>query len=441
MKRYIAALAVMAILLGAGCSQSLYMKGKAASQEGDNDTALKLLYMAVEENPDNYRAWREIGTIYYESGEARKAEEAFAMSNRIKPNAPASLYLGLILEERGELDRAIKLYGSAVNLEGDSRLRERVRERLDVLIDRKLEQEAVAAVRDESEIKTSSIPDSTIAVINFDGSALEQDMKPLALGMAELTANDLAKISSLNVIERIKINTILDELEFSQSEYADPSVAPRVGRLLGSRRVVLGTIVETGEEDLRIDGAVVNTMGGDALRTGASEGELKKFFEVQKKFVFSVIDTLGIQLTRAERDAIEEVPTESFLAFMAFSRGLYYQREGMPGEALKSFQEAGDYDPGFSRATNLAGKMQLAANYGAGENTTKLKNMIDTSVRADEMEVGLDNIQNANLFNNGFIRTGDIRYYFGIDPLAPPGGGAISTGYGVIVIEGNLDAD
>lgn len=441
MNRYIGALAILMVLLGAGCSQSLYMKGKAASDEGNHDAALKFLYMAVEENPDNYRAWREIGSIYYESGEPEKAEEAFAMSNRIKPNAPASLYLGLILEERGEFDRAIKLYGSAVNLEGDSRLRERVRERLDVLIDRKLEQEAVAAVRNESEIDARTIPDSTIAVINFDGTALDQDMKPLALGMAELTANDLAKISSLNVIERIKINAILDELEFSQSRYADPAVAPRVGKLLGSRRLVLGTIVETGDEDLRIDGAVVNTAGGDALRTGAAEGKLKKFFEVQKNFVFSVIDTLGIQLTREERDAIEEVPTESFLAFMAFSRGLYYQREGMPGEALESFREAGDYDPGFSTATNLAGKMQVAANYGAEGNTTRFKKMIDTSVRVDEMEVGLDNIQNANLFNNGFIRTFDGRYYFGIDPLAPPGGGAISTGYGVIVIEGNLDAD
>ncbi|MFO7914559.1 MAG: tetratricopeptide repeat protein [Candidatus Krumholzibacteriales bacterium] len=441
MKKYIASLAVLSILLSAGCSQSLYMKGKAASEEGNIDTALKFLYMAVEENPDNYRAWREIGTIYYEGGEPGKAEEAFAMSNRIRPNAPSSLYLGLIMEERGEFGRAIKLYGSAVNLEGDARMRERVRERLDVLIDRKLEREAVAAVRNESDIETSFIPDSTIAVINFDGSALDQDMKPLALGLAELTANDLAKISSLNVIERIKINTILDELKFSQSRYADPAVAPRVGKLLGSRRLVLGNIVETGDEELRIDGAVVNTIGGDALRTGAAEGKLKKFFEVQKNFVFSVIDTLGIQLTREERDAIEEVPTESFLAFMAFSRGLYYQKEGMPGEAVKSFREAGDHDPGFSRATNLAGKMQLAANFGAEGNTGKFKKMIDTSVRADEMEAGLGNIQNANLFNNGFIRTGDGRYYFGIDPLAPPGGGEISTGYGVIVIEGNLDAD
>jgi len=441
MNRQITVLIAVVLVLSAGCSQSVYDRGKIASREGDFDTALPLLYRAVEQNPDNHRAWREIGMIYYKSGSPAKAEEAFAMSNRIRPNAPASLYLGLIFEDREEFDRAIKLYGSAVNLEGDPRMRERVRNRLQVLIDKKLQQEAVAAVQRESDLGAGSIPDSTIAVINFDGSALDPDMKPLALGLAELTANDLAKISGLNVIERIKINTILDELELSQSQYADPSVAPRVGRLLGSRNLVLGTIVGTGQKDLRIDGALVNTVDGGTARTGVAEGELKKFFRVQKEFVFSVIDTLGIELTRAERDAIEEVPTESFLAFMAFSRGLSFQNQGRPGEALESFREAREHDPGFSRATNLAGRMKLAADFGAEGNVKKFKNLIETSVKTEEMEIGLDNIQNFNLFNNGFIRSADGRYYFGINPLAPPGGGSISTGYGVIVIEGNLDAD
>jgi hypothetical protein len=154
-----------------------------------------------------------------------------------------------------------------------------------------------------------------------------------------------------------------------------------------------------------------------------------------------VIDTLGITLTRAERDAIEEVPTESFLAFMAFSRGLSYRRRGMPGEALESFREAREHDPGFSAATQLAGIMSLSLSHGGEAGKKKFKNMIETRVKAEEMEVGLDNIQNSNIFNGGFIRSPDGRYYFGLDPLAPPGGGSISTGYGVIFIEGNLDAD
>jgi tetratricopeptide (TPR) repeat protein len=441
MFKYILAVLLAVILLTAGCSQSLYMKGKMASRDGDDETALTTLYQAVQENPNDHRPWREIGTIYFKNNSLEKAEEAFGMSNRIRPNAPSSLYLGLIFEGRKEFGKAIKLYGSAINLESDSRTKERIRERLNFLIDKKLEQDAMMAVRDESDIDVQSIPQNTIAVINFDGSALQPDMTPLALGLAELTAIDLAKVSKLNVIERIKINTILEELEFSQSKYADPTLAPRVGRLLGSRKLVLGTITGTGEEAFRIDGATVNSVNGKTSRTKAMEGKLDKFFQVQKDFVFGVIDSLGIELTKAERDAIEEVPTESFLAFMAFSRGLQYQQEGMPEKALESFRRAKQLDPGFNSAAGKASNMEHNLSWSRDKNNEKLEKLIDTSVRMGEMEIGLDNIQTANIFNNGFIRPVDTRFDFGTDPLAPPGGGAISTGYGFIIIEGNLDAD
>ncbi len=440
MRSFIPAI-IMVVLLSAGCSQSLYTKGKIASREGDYDEAITTLYRAVEEDPEDYRAWREIGIAYYRNALPDKAEEAFAMSNRIKPNAGSSLYLGLIFEKREEYDKAIKLYGSAINLEGNNEVREDIRNRLDILIDRKLEQEAIAAVDNESGIDTRSIPENTIAVINFDNSALEEDMKPLAMGLAELTATDLAKVSELNVVERAKINAILKELKLSQSQYADPHNAPRVGRLMGSRKLVTGMITGAGEEAFRIDGALVNTVEGKTSRTGAAEGELKKFFRVQKKFVFDVIDTLGMELTREERDAIEEVPTESFLAFMAYSRGLMYQQQGMPGEALKHFRDAQQHDPGFGRAAGMAAKMELKLSMGGGGEGEKFEKLIQTSVISEEAGAGLANVQAANLINNGFIRTPGSRFGFGVNPLAPPGGGAISTGYGFIIIEGNLDAD
>ncbi len=441
MSKYVPLILLVVILLSSGCSQSFYMKGQTASREGAYEIALTNLYHAVEENPEDYRPWREIGIIYYKNDFFGKAEEAFGMSNRIKPNTPSSLYLGLIFERGKQFEKAIKLYGSAINLEGDSSTRDMIRDRLNVLIDKKLEQDASLAIRNESDIDIRSIPDNTIAVINFDGSSLQPEMKPLALGIAELTATDLTKISQLNVVERIKINAILDELKFSQSQYADRKFAPRVGRLLGSRRMVLGTITSTGEKSFRIDGALVNTVEGKTSRTKATEGQLKKFFGVQKEFVFNLIDTLGIELTKKERDAIEKVPTESFLAFMAFSHGLYYQQQGMHEKALESFGKAKQYDPGFGEAAGMAGKMELNLSYARDKDKKEFEQKITASVSVDGIKTGLDNIQIINLINSGFIRGIDTNLDFGIIPIAPPGGGSIRNGYGVIIIEGNLDAD
>ena len=444
MSRYIPILLLTAALLSAGCAQSLYTQGRIASEDGDYDTALARLYEAVGEAPDDFQAWREIGTVYYNQGVLGKAEEAFASSNRIRPNALSNFYLGLIFEQTGEIDKAIRVYGAAINLYGSGKDRKMIEERLDVLIDKKLIKEAQVAVRDEDSLSVISTPENSIAVINFDGSNLPPDLEPLALGLAEFTAMDLAKVSGLKVLERLKINVILDELKISESEYADPALAPRVGRLLGSRNVVLGSVTTSGETGFRIDSRTIDTEKGTASGTEPMQGELDQFFSVQKEFVFSLLDTLGIALSKSERDAIEEVPTEDFLAFMSYSKGLFYEKRGMHRDAARSFSSASSQDPGFSLAADMSVKMGSTADYDGqgkpGKGRSKFEKKISSSMRGSD-EGGLGSVQAANLANGNFILDPELYWFFGSYPAAPPGGGLGGTGFGTIFIEGNMDAD
>ena len=446
MSRYVRVLLLLVVaLLFTGCAQSLYTQGRIASESGDYAAALDRLYEAIGEAPDDFRAWYEIGAVYYKQGITGKAEEAFASSNRIRPNALSNFYLGLIFEQTGEIDKAIRVYSAAIKLHGDRETRKTIEGRLDVLIDKKLIEEAQMAVRDEDSLSVIATPANSIAVINFDGSNLPPDLEPLALGLAEFTAMDLAKISSLKVLERLKINVILDELEISQSEYADPNLGPRVGRLLGSRNVVLGSVTSAGKNGFRIDSRIVDTEKGSVGSTEPLQGELDRFFSVQKEFVFSLLDTLGIALSKKERDAIEEVPTESFLAFMSYSKGLFYQRRGMHGDAMRSFSNANRQDPGFSQATDMAGRMSNTADYNRqgkperGQGNFEKK--ISSSMMKGFQEVGLDNIQAANLANNNFILNTELYLSYGSYAIAPPWGGPIGIGFGTIIIRGDLDAD
>jgi tetratricopeptide (TPR) repeat protein len=447
MSRSIPAAFLVLLLLLAGCSQGYYGQGRAAAEKGDYDQALALLYKAVQERPDDYRAWRELGLAWYRTDSLGKAEEAFAASNRINPNALSNLYLGLIFERTGELDKAIRVYGAAANLQGDDRTGKQIRDRLGVLIDRQLADDARQAVRDEGTISVQSLPENSVAVINFNGSYLPPDIQPMALGLAEFVAMDLSKISSLRVLERVKIDVILDELKFGQSSYSDARLAPRMGKLLGSRRIVLGTMTGAGESGFRIDGRLVSTTDGKTSGTQSSEGNLDRFFEVEKKFVFALIDTLGIEISKKERDAIEEVPTESFLAFMAFSKGLSYERRGMYDDAASSFRDAAARDPGFGEAAGLAAKMDLTSSYGRevkGEPSGVAKSFeqeVAASIETDGAGTDMDRIQAANLVNGNFIMSDELYWNFGSYPIAPPGGGSIGNGYGRIIIRGHLDAN
>jgi tetratricopeptide (TPR) repeat protein len=439
------ALCILSFLL-AGCAQSYYRQGLTASEKGDYDAALPLLYKAVKERPDDSRAWREIGLAWYRTDSLGKAEEAFATSNKISPNAMSNLYLGLIFERTGEIDKAIRVYTAAGNLEGTGQTRKMIRDRLGVLIDKQLTEDARRAVRGEDTLSVESLPQNSIAVINFNGSYLPPDLQPIALGLAEFLAMDLSKISQLKVLERVKINVILDELQLAESKYADVRVAPRLGKLLGSRRLVLGTVTSADKSDFRIDGRLVNTTSGVSSGTQSNEGQLDRFFRVEKQFVFALIDTLGIEISKEERDAIERVPTESFLAFMAFSEGLSFEREGRYDNARESFKDAHERDPGFSQASTLADKMQYMSSYsaeskgGPSSHTKSFEHSVVASMKAEEAEAGLGHVQTINLIDGDFLMSDELYWRYGSWAVAPPGGGPVWKGYGIITIRGNPDA-
>jgi tetratricopeptide (TPR) repeat protein len=318
-------------------------------------------YRQIQKSPTNAEPWRNLGLAFYKKGDLVKAEDALVQSAKIAPDARTSLYLGLVFEKQQQPAKAIDAYSAALNLNPKGKVRSAVQSHLDLLLSQKLKQDAVTVVQNEQGIKADTIPENTIAVVNFDGSRLSPDLAPMGAGLAEFTSIDLAKVQSLKVVDRLKIDLILDEIKLGQSAAADKSSAPRVGKLIGSRRVVTGTLIGAGEDKVRLDGAVVNTTDSSLKYPAGSESEVKAFFRMEKQFVFSVLEKLGITPTPEERDAIAKVPTESYLAFMAYCRGLDHRSRGEFDQARVEFNGAASQDPGFGDAAKQAGLMAAAA--------------------------------------------------------------------------------
>ncbi|MEW6051230.1 MAG: tetratricopeptide repeat protein [Candidatus Zixiibacteriota bacterium] len=347
---------VLVAVAGMAWSQEAAPVGEDAS-----DKEIAACYRQIQKNPKSAAPWRELGLAFYKKGDWPKAEDALMQSARITPDAKTNMYLGLVFEKQQQMGKAIDAYAAALNLNPKGKLRSDVRARLDLLMSQKLKEDAVLAVQNEQTIKADTIPENTIAVVNFDGSRLQPELAPIGAGLAEFTSIDLAKVRSLRVVDRLKIDLILDELKLGQSAAADKSTAPRVGKLLGSRRVVTGTLIGAGEDKIRLDGAVITTTDSSLKYPEASEGDVKAFFKLQKQFVFSVLDKMGITLTSEERDAISKVPTESYLAFIAYCRGLDYRNRGDFDQAKAEFNNAAAQDNGFTEAANQSSLMAAAA--------------------------------------------------------------------------------
>jgi tetratricopeptide (TPR) repeat protein len=426
-------LVLMALALG-GCSQSLYMQGRRHLEQKRYDPAIEAFYEEISVNPNNAAAWRELGVAYYEKEDLPKAEEALMQAGKIQPDARTHLYLGLVYERQELFEKAIDAYTASLSLGSRGRTAEVTRDHLRRLVRKSQTVEIQRALQNEASIDAGSIPDNTIAVPSFDGSHLPPELAPIALGLSEFTAADLAKVHSLTVVERAKLALLLDELKLSASGYVDPATAPRVGRLMKSRRIVTASVLALGEEGLKLDGTVVNTTDSGSTVPEGVEGRLEEIFALQKQFVFNIIDSLGIQLTAEERDAIEEVPTESYLAFLAYCRGLDYRKRGMESAARAEFNKAAEMDAGFEAAGEaLNADVGLPVDGPSYEQSFEtLEGLAEHGSDLSETVGGLDS-RLTNVIANGGTLPGAGGEGSGLTPAQ-----ALST---TVIIRGDLDAE
>ncbi len=350
MGRYFAILVATACTVLAACAPSVYTQAQKRARAGDYAEAQKLYYNAIQAHPDHADAWRELGVAFFDQGDDARATEALEQAARIQPDARTHLYLGMVAEREGDTDMALRAYGNALRLHPGGETHDLLEARVRDLVHVRMRRQVAQALANEHALETAAIPESTVAVVAFAGDDLPPDLQPLTKGLAEFTALDLAKVHALRVVERLKIETLRKELALSQSELADPATAPRLGRLLGGRRIVTGALLGLGDDEVRIDGAVVNTVDSSVATPAPASGSLRKIFDVQKAFVFDVITAMGITLTAEERDAIAKVPTENYLAFLAYCHGLDDLDQGNLGPARDQFQKAAALDHGFTQA-------------------------------------------------------------------------------------------
>ena len=185
--------------------------------------------------------------------------------------------------------------------------------------------------------------------------------EPLALALPALLATDLGVTGRLTVVERLRVQALLDELALGESGRVAPSTAARSGRLLGAGHVVQGRFrIEDGQR-IEIDAVVVEVLapGAEQVEPLALQDVMERFFELEKQLAFDIHSELGIQLTPAERERINERQTESIEALLAFGRGLEAVDAGNFTLAEQNFAEAEELDPQFAMAETQLVEVQI----------------------------------------------------------------------------------
>lgn len=192
----------------------------------------------------------------------------------------------------------------------------------------------------------------TIAIMPFDNFSTgeyQEKLGALGRGLADFFAYDFAKISSFTVVERDKIEFIMKELELQKSDAVDRASAVKVGKLLGAKYMVFGSITQIDRRDARMVVRVVSVETSEILAQADREGA-PQFSKMEKELVQELSQMLDVSLSAETVDLIKQGGTESLDAASHYAMGLDYMDKYDYKQAYEQFKAAYEMDNNFVEA-------------------------------------------------------------------------------------------
>lgn len=134
----------------------------------------------------------------------------------------------------------------------------------------------------------------TVAVLYFDYSGQNDELKPLRKGLAQMLITDLSALGSVRLVERERLQEVIDELDHGKSDKFDQDTVVRIGNLLGAQYLVMGSYFDL-MGSLRVDARVVQVKTGLIRATGAMSRP-DEFLSLEQKLV-QQLGTILAELT------------------------------------------------------------------------------------------------------------------------------------------------
>lgn len=181
--------------------------------------------------------------------------------------------------------------------------------------------------------------------------------------MSDLLITDLSRSRQLQLVERARLGEILQELDLAGAGRVDSLSAPRVGRLIQARRLILGSVDTLPSGEFRLSVRIANVETGvleQALDARSSASEL---LAAEKVIAYRLFDALGVTLTPAERAAVDDLrPAASLAALVAYGEGVQAELQGDRKRAFNAYSSAALLAPSFSMPKQRAAALRPVAD-------------------------------------------------------------------------------
>lgn len=321
-------------------------KGDFRLQAGMPEAAIPYYQQHLSENPDDWKAHRNLGIAYYKSGQPENALKELTIASEASPNDQETVYyLGLAESAAGDSLKAAKTLRGFYH--PDETVQKKVDQSVTLLEIKGGLDWAKEALDEEAKLQTTPPQPNSIAVCYYKDLSSDNQFRYLQKAMTEMIISDLAKVKTLSVVERVRVQYLLEEMEMGRTGIVDQSTAPRTGSLLGAEHLVIGTLDS---------GSIVSKTGmaSTTKKTVVAAFSLTEdhgdFFQLQKKIVHNILRIINVTPTPIEREQVDEEHTRSFQAVVHYGHALDAQDRGDWKEAKKYYCLALQEDPNFKLA-------------------------------------------------------------------------------------------
>jgi TolB-like protein len=303
----------------------------------------------------------ELGQAQYRAGHdsAARATLAPLLNQSGTVGAEATLFDAAAADRLGDYAAARRGYLRYLSVRDDAA----VRGRLAAVARKEADAAAKAAIASERSLDAGRFPPKSVGVAPLYVASGDTMLAPLGYGLADLLITDLSRSAQLQVVDRVRVDALLKELHLASNGRVDSASAPRVGKLVGARRLVNGALGTAPN-----GGIVVNTRIADAAEgklVGApitEQTSLNDILDAEKTLALRLFEALGVTLTPAERAAVEQRPTRYLSAFLAYSKGVRAEALGNLPDASAYYESALLIDPGFRLASTRLSGVQAAGS-------------------------------------------------------------------------------
>jgi len=195
---------------------------------------------------------------------------------------------------------------------------------------------------------------NTLAILPFENNSVTDPATyaPLSKGLAAMLITDLSNhVEELTLIERDKIQALLQEIALGQTGSVDKGTAIKAGRILGAQTISIGSFMVLGSQ-VRIDSRIIKVETSEVLMAESITGASADFIGLERELARKIAASL-----RASYRPKGPAGKSDIQAALMFSKGLDALDRGKAKEADQWFQKSIALDAAYrSQVEAVTGK-------------------------------------------------------------------------------------